>query len=153
MFITLYEFFCQEGIPPLCECKYEIYVKLIRFHSSNFPLFPPYPFCCKLSQKSGVVSIETLMHHSYGVPEGRPQCKSFPLRKEIRDVALKESRTVCVSEKERKRQTDRRTSARERGEFCTRLPCMHMCWCKCVCVYVCLCICVCGPLSEVENYF
>ena len=82
---------------------------------------------------------------SSDLPEGQPQCKSPPLRKDIQDVALKESRTVCacvcVSERERERKR-----ARGQEECSTR---MHAYVLALMCVYAC----VCGPLCEVENYF
>lgn len=67
---------------------------------SVFPFFPLNPCCFKKSEERGFASAEALRQSSYGVPEGQPQCKSTPLRKEIQDVASKESRTVCVLERE-----------------------------------------------------
>lgn len=73
------------------------------YEATNVVLIPPHflsfhciHFAVNQVKNQGFVSIEALMQGSYGVPEGQPQCKSSPLRKEIQDVALKESRTVCV---------------------------------------------------------
>lgn len=52
---------------------------------------------CKPNCKNDrFVSVEASLQSSYGVPEGQPQCKTSPLRKEIQDVALKKSKTACV---------------------------------------------------------
>lgn len=36
------------------------------------------------------------MQRSYGVPEGQPQCKSSPLRKEVQDVAKEREKQISV---------------------------------------------------------
>ena len=75
------------------------------------------------------------MQSSYGVPEGQPQCKSSPPRKEIQDVALKESRAlyvcvcVCVCEGERVQGREESFALNTRAYVLVRV---------CVCVHVCV---------------
>lgn len=64
---------------------------LLLFHS-----FHCIHFTVNQVRNQGFVRVEASVQSSYGVPEGQPQCKSSPLREEIQDVALRESKTVCV---------------------------------------------------------
>lgn len=84
------------------------------------------------------------MQSSYGVPEGQPQCKSSPLRKEVQDVAKEREKQisvrlwVCAGWK------------RARDTFaCT----LFLFLCVCVGMSALRCVCVCGPLGEMENVF
>lgn len=57
------------------------------FHSINFAVN---------QDKNHWLEIARLYCSSHGVPEGQPQFKSSPMRKEVQDVAEAKEKCVCV---------------------------------------------------------
>lgn len=116
-------------------CQYLSYFHFFfSFHSIKFALN---------QDKNHWSEMARLYCSSHGVPEGQPQCKSSPMRKEVQDVAeATETCLVCV---------------------CAYVyVCVRVCWVVtgCVCVggthmnaHMCvaclsLSVCVCGPLCD-----
>lgn len=83
------------------------------------------------------------MQSSYGVPEGQPQCKSSPLRKEVQDVAKEREKQISVP-----LWVCAGGSVQE-----THLHARFFFFCACAGMSALRCVCVCGPLGEMENVF
>lgn len=64
------------------------YFHFLSFHCTHFSV--------NQVKKSGVTNCKALMQSSYGVPEGQPQCKSSPFRKEVQDVAKEREKQISV---------------------------------------------------------